>query len=207
MFILAHRIGTGLEGLLLGTRDDSKGREDAGRLIAGCGETGWVRVVFADECEGHPEEGCICPQCGDYYAECECPGPTQDGYEYAEFDGVLYARPEQAWPSRPGEQQFAWEPPRVLGNASGKRSQRQSCGEFCESKQEQQSKRSDGNLANSRQTQPSMGRDAHGPADWMDNAQLFATCDNRIDELRLLGNGVVPATAERAFRVLIKELA
>ncbi len=30
--------------------------------------------------------------------------------------------------------------------------------------------------------------------------------DNRTDELRLLGNGVVPATAERAFRVLVGEL-
>jgi DNA (cytosine-5)-methyltransferase 1 len=29
---------------------------------------------------------------------------------------------------------------------------------------------------------------------------------NRVDRLRLLGNGVVPATAERAFRVLIEEL-
>jgi hypothetical protein len=40
----------------------------------------------------------------------------------------------------------------------------------------------------------------------MDYAELCVTCDNRTDELRLLGNGVVPATAERAFRVLIKEL-
>ena len=40
----------------------------------------------------------------------------------------------------------------------------------------------------------------------MDHAELFVTCDNRTDELRLLGNGVVPATAERAFRILIQEL-
>jgi hypothetical protein len=31
-------------------------------------------------------------------------------------------------------------------------------------------------------------------------------CDNRTDELRSCGNGVVPATAERAFRVLMEEL-
>jgi hypothetical protein len=30
--------------------------------------------------------------------------------------------------------------------------------------------------------------------------------DNRTDELRLLGNGVVPACAERAFRLLFGEL-
>ena len=39
-----------------------------------------------------------------------------------------------------------------------------------------------------------------------DYAQLSITCDNRTDELRLLGNGVVPATAERAFRTLLAEL-
>lgn len=33
-----------------------------------------------------------------------------------------------------------------------------------------------------------------------------ASIGNRTDELRLLGNGVVPATAERAFRTLLKEL-
>jgi hypothetical protein len=35
---------------------------------------------------------------------------------------------------------------------------------------------------------------------------LCVSGDNRIDELRLLGNGVVPATATRAFLTLIKEL-
>ena len=36
----------------------------------------------------------------------------------------------------------------------------------------------------------------------LDDAELYVTCDNRMDELRLLGNGVVPATAELAFRTL-----
>jgi hypothetical protein len=40
----------------------------------------------------------------------------------------------------------------------------------------------------------------------MDNAELFVTTDNRTDELRLLGNGVVPATATRAFLILMKQL-
>jgi hypothetical protein len=35
---------------------------------------------------------------------------------------------------------------------------------------------------------------------------LCISCDNRTDELRLLGNGVVPATAERAFVTLMQEL-
>ena len=57
-----------------------------------------------------------------------------------------------------------------------------------------------------RQAEPEMGRDAHGAAGWMDYAELCVSCDNRTDELRLLGNGVVPATAARAFAVLIHEL-
>jgi site-specific DNA-cytosine methylase len=40
----------------------------------------------------------------------------------------------------------------------------------------------------------------------MGDADLYVACDNRTDELRLLGNGVVPATAERAFRTLLTEL-
>jgi hypothetical protein len=56
------------------------------------------------------------------------------------------------------------------------------------------------------QAQPALGRDADGAAYWMDDAELYTTCDNRTDELRLLGNGVVPATAERAFRTLLTEL-
>jgi hypothetical protein len=56
------------------------------------------------------------------------------------------------------------------------------------------------------QTESQMGGNPNGTSDWMDYAELYTTCDNRTDELRLLGNGVVPATAERAFRTLIKEL-
>jgi hypothetical protein len=57
-----------------------------------------------------------------------------------------------------------------------------------------------------RQAEPAMGGDAHGPSRRLDYAELCVTCDNRTDELRLLGNGVVPATAERAFRTLMNQL-
>jgi DNA (cytosine-5)-methyltransferase 1 len=57
-----------------------------------------------------------------------------------------------------------------------------------------------------RQAQPSVGGDANGSTSGMDYAELCVTCDNRTDELRLLGNGVVPAAAEKAFRELIKKL-
>ena len=36
--------------------------------------------------------------------------------------------------------------------------------------------------------------------------ELCRSCDNRTDELRLLGNGVMPATAELAWRVLYERI-
>ena len=55
----------------------------------------WIKVVYAFECP--PCEMCgepVCPNCDEHYAECECPGPTQDDiYEYKKGDdGELYAR-------------------------------------------------------------------------------------------------------------------
>ena len=58
---------------------------------------GWREVVFAAECD--PEGDGLCP-CGfDYSDGCSQPGPTQDGYEYAERDGVLYGRREAMAPA------------------------------------------------------------------------------------------------------------
>jgi DNA (cytosine-5)-methyltransferase 1 len=77
-----------------------------------------------------------------------------------------------AWPSRPGEQQYAWEPPRVIDISP----------------------------------ECSLGRDIDGSSGRLDYAELCVAGDNRTDELRLLGNGVVPATAELAYRTLAREL-
>ena len=48
----------------------------------------WQRVVYAADCD---EDG-NCPACGIDYAECGCPGPTMDDYEYRVRHGVMYAR-------------------------------------------------------------------------------------------------------------------
>ena len=184
------------------------------------------------------------------------------------------------WPSRPGEQQYGWEPPRVVGDQGrqlddsgsdghGKNDAVQagresivdagtelgdtSCeqdrglqqpgvqadaasaghgmadtisgwgqqaGSQCgsskvaadsrcqESAGHQQAVISDDQGSNGviRQAQPTLGGDSDGPPNRLDYAELCVSCDNRTDELRLLGNGVVPATAHRAFCTLIKEL-
>jgi DNA (cytosine-5)-methyltransferase 1 len=94
------------------------------------------------------------------------PFPRHEGQSGESDDGGGQA----AWPSRPGEQQYGWEPPRVVSS------------------------------------ERSLGRDIDGPAGRLGYAELCVTCDNRTDELRLLGNGVVPATAELAYRTLAREL-
>ena len=185
---------------------------------------------------------------------------------------------QTAWPSRPGEQQYEWEPPRVVGaipNAQNVRLEEQSeCGQqsqegesgtlhvsrVCslqaqegrplehashwsngEQPTEQQRRDSVGGSSEAgamgnatsegpqerssrsnhssiqatecgggsegdRQAESPLGRDADGLTHRLDHAVLHVSTDNRTDELRLLGNGVVPATAERAFRVLVGEL-
>ena len=106
------------------------------------------------------------------------------------------------WPSRPGEPQHAWEPPRVVGNAN------------CQGSQERtwsggagiQGADADGGTDAELEAESSLGGNPDGTTGGMDYAELCESCDNRTDELRLLGNGVVPATAEKAFMVLLQKL-
>jgi DNA (cytosine-5)-methyltransferase 1 len=222
VFIMAHRIDQGLQGRLRGWQNS--GREDQ-----------------------HGHAGCS--------------GAGVHGW----------------WPSRPGQPQHTWEPPRVVGNAeSGQDNGREpgnmgeaagqwgcsndaadgageglgdaesersaalgaehegQCGELCSTgpssegnvgdtsdsgqpqwgsgtmgqpEPESQLKRPDSNSDNTEcETQPTLGGDAHGTPGGLDYAKLSVSCDNRTDELRLLGNGVVPATAELAFKILLNEL-
>jgi hypothetical protein len=48
----------------------------------------WRPVVFSADCD---EDG-NCPRCRIDFADCDCPGPTQDGYEYKAIKGRLMAR-------------------------------------------------------------------------------------------------------------------
>jgi site-specific DNA-cytosine methylase len=107
------------------------------------------------------------------------------------------------WPSRPGQPQHEWEPPRVVADSSIIDGSRR--GTWTRGRQRSECHagivQSEGN--GNGQTEPAMGGDVDGVAHRLDDAELYVTSDNRTDELRLLGNGVVPATAERAFRTLI----
>ena len=140
--------------------------------------------------------------------------------------------PDPGWPSRPGEPQYGWEPPRTVADAAGL----QFCGVAPAGAdpaghpgpgavsgqpavlgvppRELHDRGGEPGAAGGREppdagegeAEPPLGGDPDGPPDRLDHALLCRSWDSRIDELRLLGNGVVPATAERAFRVLSAEL-
>ena len=54
--------------------------------------------------------------------------------------------------------------------------------------------------------EPALGGDLNGSPDWVDYAKLCETVDSRTDELRLLGNGVDPDVAAKAFVTLYGRL-
>ena len=222
VFILAHKLGTGLQG------------------------TEWLRETGTERPPiGHTSEcnGSVAVASGLGGAPgLSGPFTRHEGQSGESDDGGHQA----VWPSRPGEQQYGWEPPRVVGNSEGRQdngrepgdmgtapsqggcsdhaadgtgeelgdTEDERCGRMDDEPSEVSSGETRGHAdwANNPeqqeqwQTQPSLGGDSDGSASGLDYAELCVSCDNRTDELRLLGNGVVPATAERAFRVLIKEL-
>jgi DNA (cytosine-5)-methyltransferase 1 len=283
LFLLAHRKGAGLEGyrrlVASGVWHDSA---EGGAVLGDAGhgaEGGRSQPVGA-------AHAAVADASGDVADADDCGGgedckPTElqadRTQQPSSNSGRAEARSfEQIWPSRPGQPQHEWEPPRVVVNSTRNESQQRESGELEETERPRESsndaatdagsivgntsqlqrdgsndnggngKRSEavsesGNTSwqsmgdadcrgqslglnagsssetvtgrqgdieptECRQTQPSLGGDADGPAGGMDYAELCISGDNRTDELRLLGNGVVPATAERAFNVLASRL-
>lgn len=136
------------------------------------------------------------------------------------------------WPARPNEYQPGWEPPRTVVNPTGARSQdrggqksqspateSERSGGVGQSTSDDQRRVSDGEnrqrVSSGRSGQSGaggafkspVGGDADGDSDWMDYAELQQAGDNRADELRMCGNGVVPATVAKAFMSLYNQLA
>ena len=266
-----------------GEFDDGGGEVMADAQLHGCNHA--EQRPHADGVQGSLGKGNEHRQAlrdGEVMADSEC-SRSSTGRSDARRQEVSQSEHCNLWPSRPGEQQYGWEPPRVVlahssdnGCASGEAGG-DVCGEQSDTRRQEESSSveqsagsdsfaslsgeamadsyridrsapaegrehdrqagsageelgdsqiwdgegkqvhirqgqgehrgaSGSECSGRRQTQPPLGGDADGSASGLDYAQLCVTCDNRTDELRLLGNGVVPATAERAFRTLIKEL-
>jgi len=113
------------------------------------------------------------------------------------------------WPARPGEEQYEWEEPRVVADRSVKRcgGRKDKNGENGEGLSEQEGEErsilrgktegcsGDGETAHD-EAQSELGGAVDGTRSGVDPIA------NRVDRLRLLGNGVVPQTAELAWRTL-----
>ena len=105
----------------------------------------------------------------------------------------------QLWPARPGEEQYEWEEPRVVDDTNNGR--RTTCKHFRSSKEKRLKEgQKDIEQTDNRQAQSELGGAVDGLTHRVDPIA------NRVDRLRLLGNGVVSQCAEIAWRTLWKEM-
>ena len=220
VFILAHRKCEGLEGW----RSSSKSESTGCRSSSDIGESSNVLVNSinndgSDVCgveHGEAKQSIFSIPSGNV-ADSNNSGSGQDQL-LSELRTIGIEQPPRCsrlpsqstktrdvtvWSSRPREPQYGWEPSRIVGHAD--------CGRqsfsFDSRSSSETISRGENIIEQTEcgQTEPALGRDADGSTCGMDYAELCVTCDNRTDELRLLGNGVVPATATRAFLTLINE--
>lgn len=235
VFIMAHRCDKGLQGREWFRETGTKGTPSrhasqcngSMALASGLGSAAGLSGSLQrhEGQSGESDDGG-----GQGMADTECGGLIAGRNDAGQSQGSQ-SEHCSAWPSRPGEQQYGWEPPRVVGNAESEQdrglqqprvqadaaSAGPELGDTGKSRRDNWDKSEqsiqvacrgygENNANDSRQTQSPLGGNPDGSASGLDYAELCVTCDNRTDELRLLGNGVVPATAERAFRNLMQEL-
>jgi site-specific DNA-cytosine methylase len=289
VFIMANNIGARLERFAwYGAGENYSGRENS-NATGSVGESGFCNVWPSrpGELVNSEHDGHIASEIARRDSTSVDARWQNEPQEHRQLTG----RRGSVWPSRPGQPQHTWEPPRVVVNSESKRasSGRELCGTECGQEQRLSSESDDAgavvgnaeswmsgqsstgdwresaggtsegaeNMGNAqsrdgqwstqgeaghaaqpdegmgestrelphgsgtssgeagcseladsseREIEPTLGRDIDGTPGGLDHAELQISCDSRVDELRLLGNGVVPATAEKAFKILINEL-
>ena len=105
------------------------------------------------------------------------------------------------WPARPGEEQYEWEEPRVVADSKSRRS-RESGDKHQERERCESNRGSSEGCDTDTEIESKLGGESHA-GQRHDRVDAIA---NRVDRLRLLGNGVCPQTAELAWKTLWKEL-
>ena len=128
--------------------------------------------------------------------------------------GLVGGQGPDRWPARPNQPQHAWEPPRVVSKGDllrGKLEALELVDSDCrglegagqEGRLGADAVRPGDQVRGEGATQPAVGRTFDGTPHRLDPS---VRVDSRVDELRLLGNGVVPATAAKAFLTLFGRL-
>lgn len=213
VFILAHRDGE--RGQLSNWR-----QQPAEQMPERDGAAG--RNVLADA--GHESARRWTESTGEKHADITNRGENLGNAEQSRMEGAhanaststgvqFHAiQSSSSWPSRPGQPQFGWEPPRVVGS-NGENFLKSLGWKLGDSNGFDRSASTEGPNNDAKaghsgrwQAESTLGRDSDGPSGGLDYAELCVSGDSRVDELRLLGNGVVPAVAERAFVTLLDEL-
>lgn len=121
----------------------------------------------------------------------------ETGGKVSESEKGRMLEPERAspqFPARPGQEQYGWEEPRVVGDSDSRSGNAGDTGKSREESGERLKNK------DNKATQSKLGGTIDGPKSGVEPIA------NRVDRLRLLGNGVLPDTCERAIRILLEEI-
>jgi site-specific DNA-cytosine methylase len=197
VFIMAYDSSKGLEGLRQ-CCDEERWEAQIGHA-GSCGDSWQGRLADPNHQHGHGEERGGNPEAQGIPSE-----HWQEEHSRREPWGADAAG-HQAWPSRPGEPQYAWEPPRVVGNAESADCQKGSCdhrkesGAISDTQQVESGGGDCGSLRDgNRETQPTLGLHSDESSSFLgqaltlkpygDNVIAYENISNKIRARKVLFN-------------------